>query len=55
MEIVTEYMETLYGKTLSDEQKNMIVSADQCNNPLYLKALLDEVWLMFPVFFGRQG
>ena len=41
--IVTTYLEGIYGKTLSTDQKEMIVSAPQTNNPLYLKALLDEV------------
>ncbi len=43
MDIVTGYLEGIYGKTLSDEQKTMIVNAPQTNNALYLKALLDEV------------
>ena len=41
-EIVTGYMD-LYGKTLNDEQRALIINAKQTNNPLYLKALLDEV------------
>ena len=44
-EIITGYMEGIYGKTMSDDQKQMIVNAPQTNNPLYLKALLDEVVL----------
>ena len=42
-EIVSGFLEKIYGKTLSQEQKGMIVEAPQTNNPLYLKALLDEV------------
>ena len=42
-DIVIEYMEGIYGKTLADVQKEKIVNAEQTNNPLYLKALLDEV------------
>ena len=42
-EIVTGYLEGIYGKTLSEEQKDMIVNTDKTNNPLYLKALMDEV------------
>ena len=44
MEILTGYLEGIYGKTLSQDQKMMIVAANQTNNPLYLKALLDEVY-----------
>lgn len=43
MEIITGYLEGIYGKTLSQEQKEMIVEAKQTNNPLYLRSLLDEV------------
>ena len=43
MNIVVGYLEGIYGKTLSNDQKNMIVNAPQTNNPLYLKAMLDEV------------
>ncbi|XP_061175870.1 uncharacterized protein LOC133184810 [Saccostrea echinata] len=43
MEIITGYLEGIYGKTLSQEQKEMIVEAPQTNNPLYLRSLLDEV------------
>ena len=43
MEIVIGYMEGIYGKTLAQDQKDMMVNAEQTNNPLYLKALLDEV------------
>ena len=43
MQIVTEYLENIYGKTLSEEQKQLVVGANQTNNALYLKALLDEV------------
>ncbi|XP_072040846.1 uncharacterized protein [Amphiura filiformis] len=42
MEIITTYM-SLYSKTLNKEQLAVIVEAKQSNNPLYLKALLDEV------------
>ena len=42
-QIVTGYLEKIYGKTLSQEQKALIVEAPQTNNPLYLRALLDEV------------
>ncbi|KAK3101549.1 hypothetical protein FSP39_004391 [Pinctada imbricata] len=45
MEIITGYLEGIYSKTLSDEQKQMIVDAPQTNNPLYLRSLLDEVRL----------
>ena len=43
MDIVTGYMEGIYSKTLSQDQKDRIVEASQTDNPLYLKALLDEV------------
>ena len=43
LEIVTGYMEGIYGKTLAAGLKDMIIQAPQTNNPLYLKALLDEV------------
>ena len=33
----------LYGKTLNQEQTDLIIHAKQSSNPLYLKALLDEV------------
>ncbi|ELU12330.1 hypothetical protein CAPTEDRAFT_96933 [Capitella teleta] len=42
-EIVTGFLEGIYGKTLSSDQKAMIVGAEQTNNPLYLCGLLDEV------------
>ena len=42
-QIVKGYLEGVYGKTLSDEQRDLIVGAEQTNNPLYLRALLDEV------------
>ena len=42
-QIVKGYLEGVYGKTLSDEQRDLIVAAEQTNNPLYLRALLDEV------------
>lgn len=41
-EIIDGYMH-LYGKTLTSEQKGLIIEANQSCNPLYLKALLDEV------------
>ena len=41
--IVRGYLEGIYGKTLSDEQRDLIVGAEQTNNALYLRALLDEV------------
>ena len=43
LQVVSEYLEGIYGKHLNDDQKDMIVSSTQTNNPLYLKALLDEV------------
>ncbi|XP_071175248.1 uncharacterized protein [Mytilus edulis] len=43
MQILTEYLEGIYGKTLNQQQKEMIVSVKQTSNPLYLKSLLDEV------------
>ncbi len=42
LNIITGYM-SLYAKTLNEEQTSLIIQAEQCNNPLYLKALLDEV------------
>ena len=42
MEIITTYM-SLFSKTLNEEQLATIIEAEQSNNPLYLKALLDEV------------
>ncbi|XP_060078987.1 uncharacterized protein LOC132558436 [Ylistrum balloti] len=42
-EIIIGYLEGVYSKTLSDEQKQMIIDAPQTNNPLYLRSLLDEV------------
>jgi hypothetical protein len=42
-EIVTGYLEGIYGKTLSNEQKEMVVLSEQTNNPLYLRGILDEV------------
>ncbi|XP_053394800.1 uncharacterized protein LOC123525710 isoform X2 [Mercenaria mercenaria] len=41
--IITDYLEGIYGKTLNQDQKDMIVSAKQTSNALYLKSLLDEV------------
>lgn len=41
--IITDYLEGIYGKTLNQEQKAMIVNAKQTSNALYLKSLLDEV------------
>ena len=43
LQVVEEYLEGIYGKTLSRDQKTMIVDAPQTDNALYLKALLDEV------------
>jgi len=43
MQIITDYLEGIYGKTLTQDQKNMIVNATQTSNALYLKSLLDEV------------
>ncbi|XP_033745872.1 LOW QUALITY PROTEIN: uncharacterized protein LOC117331312 [Pecten maximus] len=42
-EIIIGYLEGVYSKTLSDEQKQLIIDAPQTNNPLYLRSLLDEV------------
>ena len=42
-QIVTGYLEGIYGKTLSEQQKSLVVDAPQTNNPLYMRALLDEV------------
>ena len=42
-QIITDYLEGIYGKTLNAEQKRMLVDSEQTNNPLYLKSLLDEV------------
>lgn len=42
LDIITGYMD-LYGKTLNKEQTDLILNAEQSSNPLYLKALLDEV------------
>ena len=52
MQIVTGYLEDIYGKTLSQEQKAMIVEAAQTNNALYLKALMDEVCVWFWMIGG---
>ena len=41
-DIIHGYM-GLYGKTLNQEQTDLIINAKQSSNPLYLKALLDEV------------
>lgn len=43
MQIITDYLEGIYSKTLTTEQKEMIVNVKQTSNPLYLKSLLDEV------------
>ncbi|CAH1253937.1 TEP1 [Branchiostoma lanceolatum] len=43
--IIKGYLEDIYTKTLSEEQKQLIIDAPQTNNPLYLKALLDEMRL----------
>ena len=42
-QIITHYLEGIYGKTLNAEQKQLLVDSEQTNNPLYLKSLLDEV------------
>ena len=42
-QIIRGYLEGVYGKTLDPEQKDLIVAAEQTNNPLYLRSLLDEV------------
>ena len=42
-QIIRGYLEGIYGKTLDPEQKDLIVAAEQTNNPLYLRSLLDEV------------
>ena len=49
MQIVTEYLEGIYGKTLNQQQKEMIVTVKQTSNPLYLKSLLDEVSFTFDI------
>ncbi|KAL4236673.1 hypothetical protein ACF0H5_005057 [Mactra antiquata] len=41
--IITDYLEGIYAKTLTQDQKDMIVNAKQTSNALYLKSLLDEV------------
>ncbi|XP_052059702.1 uncharacterized protein LOC127700331 [Mytilus californianus] len=43
MQIITDYLEGIYGKSLTTEQKEMIINVKQTSNPLYLKSLLDEV------------
>lgn len=43
LQIITDYLQGVYGKTLNSEQKIMLVNAQQTSNPLYLKSLLDEV------------
>ena len=43
LQIITDYLTGIYGKTLSTEQKDLIVEAKQTSNALYLKSLLDEV------------
>ncbi|VDI38996.1 Hypothetical predicted protein [Mytilus galloprovincialis] len=43
IQIITDYLEGIYGKTLTTEQKGMIINVKQTSNPLYLKSLLDEV------------
>jgi hypothetical protein len=42
-EIIVGYLEKIYVKTLSQEQRDLLVNAKQTENPLYLRALLDEV------------
>ncbi|XP_022091330.1 uncharacterized protein LOC110979639 [Acanthaster planci] len=49
LDIVTGYL-NLYGKTLNEEQRSLIIDAKQTDNPLYLKSLLDEV-RMYGNFF----
>jgi len=44
-QIITEYLEGIYGKTLTRDQKDKIINSDQTSNALYLKSLLDEVCL----------
>lgn len=43
-QIISDYLEGIYGKTLAQEQKELLTDATQTNNALYLKALLDEVF-----------
>lgn len=52
MQILTEYLEGIYGKTLNQQQKEMIVSVKQTSNPLYLKSLLDEVSFLCVMILG---
>ena len=49
-QIITDYLEKIYGKTLSADQKEMIVTAPQTDNALYIKALLDEVYNILPMY-----
>lgn len=49
-EIITEFFEKIYSKTLNTEQKELIQNSTQTDNPLYLRALLDEV-RMYGSFF----
>nr|XP_006817896.1 PREDICTED: uncharacterized protein LOC100371827 [Saccoglossus kowalevskii] len=51
--IITGYLEGIYGKTLTGEQKQNIIDAPQSNNPLYLRALLDELRVFGD--FGNLG
>ena len=44
-EIIARYME-LYGKSLNAAQTAMMVDAKQTSNALYLRALLDEVYII---------
>ncbi|KAL6069903.1 DUF4062 domain-containing protein [Balamuthia mandrillaris] len=46
--LVEEYM-AMYGKTLTKDQTERIVKADQCRNPLFLRTLLEEIRI-FGVF-----
>ena len=54
MQIVTGYLEDIYGKTLSQEQKALIVEAPQTNNALYLKALMDEACDLSVRYFNQK-
>jgi len=40
--LIQEYL-ALYGKKLTDEQLEIIVEATQCENPLFLRTLLEEI------------
>ncbi|CAE1160308.1 NPHP3 [Acanthosepion pharaonis] len=49
-EIITEFFEKIYGKTLSSDQRELIKNSPQTDNPLYLRTLLDEI-RMYGSFF----